>query len=79
MPTIDFFEGIKINIYSIDHVPPHIHAVYSEFEALLVIKTREIYAGSLPVKQLRKAIEWLKENEDAALYTFYALNPGLKK
>ena len=78
MPTIDYFDGIKINIYSIDHVPPHVHALYGEHEALLVIKTRKIYAGSLPPAKLKKAIAWVKENEVEALDIFYTLNPNLK-
>jgi hypothetical protein len=32
MPTIDNFNGIKINVYNGDHRPPHIHAIYNEFE-----------------------------------------------
>jgi len=45
MPKIDEFNGIKIYIYNGDHRPPHIHAIYNEFEVLLTIKTGEIYAG----------------------------------
>ena len=55
MPTVDNFNGIKINIYNGDHRPPHIHAVYNEHEVLIVIETSEIYVGSLPNKQLKKS------------------------
>jgi hypothetical protein len=79
MPTIDFFEGIKINIYSVEHLPPHIHVVYSEYEVLLVISTGEIYAGKLPKKQLRKAINWLQIYKEEALSIFYQLNTNLMK
>jgi len=37
MPTINEFNGIKINIYSDDHRPPHIHAIYNEYEVLIEI------------------------------------------
>lgn len=45
MPTIDSFNGIKINVYNGEHRPPHIHASYNEFEVLIVIETKDIYAG----------------------------------
>jgi len=54
MPTIDFFDGIKINVYNGEHRPPHIHAVYGEFEVLLIIENCKIYSGFLPGKQLKK-------------------------
>jgi hypothetical protein len=79
VPTIDQFEGIKINIYSNDHVPPHVHALYGEHEALLEIRRKRVYAGFLPPKQRQRAMKWLSVNEEDALSIFYQLNPGLKK
>jgi len=78
MPTIDFFKGIKINVYNGEHRPPHIHAVYNESEALVKIENSEIYSGHLPNKQLKMTFEWLAENANWALRVFYELNPGLK-
>jgi hypothetical protein len=78
MPTIETIEGIKINIYFGDHVPPHIHAVYNEHEVLLVIQTSVILAHSLPATQLRKAKSWLTENRVNALQIFNDCNPQLK-
>lgn len=78
MPNIDNVGGIKINIYNGDHKPPHIHAIYNEYEVLLVIETKEVYAGYLPSKQHKKAVEWLAGNADWALEVFYQLNPNLK-
>lgn len=77
MPTLDFFEGIKINVYFIEHVPPHIHAVYNEYEALLRIADAGIHKGWLPTKQLEKAREWLKANRIETLEIFLKLNPHL--
>ena len=78
MPNIDNFNGIKINIYNGDHRPPHIHAVYNEFEVLIVIENKEIYAGDLPTKQLKQVFDWLSGNSEWALQVFYELNPDLK-
>jgi len=79
MPAVDFFEGIKINIYHGDHKPPHIHAVYGDFEAKVKIEDYEVFAGHLPTKQFRKVIEWLKTNKKWAIKVFFELNPQLKK
>jgi hypothetical protein len=78
MPTIDRFDGIKINVYNGEHRPPHIHVLYNEFEALLTIETFEVYAGNLPARQMKKAIDWLAGNADWALDVFYELNPSLR-
>jgi hypothetical protein len=78
MPNIDSFNGIKINIYNGEHRPPHIHAVYSEFEILIVIENGEIYAGDLPTRQLKLVFDWLSGNSEWALEVFYELNPDLK-
>lgn len=78
MPCIDQFDGIKINVYNGEHRPPHIHVLYAEFEILLCIEDGAIYAGVLPDKQLKKAMNWLLDNADWALDVFIALNPNLK-
>ncbi len=78
MPTIDTIDGIKINIYNGDHRPPHIHAVYNEYEILIIIGSGEIYAGNLPNKHRKKVFDWLAGNNDWALEIFYELNPNLK-
>jgi hypothetical protein len=78
MPNIDSFNGIKINIYNGEHRPPHIHAVYNEFEILIVIEDGEIYAGDLPTRQLKLVFDWLSGNSEWALEVFYELNPELK-
>jgi hypothetical protein len=78
MPNIDDINGIRINIYNGEHRPPHIHAVYNEFEVLIVITTGEIYAGNLPTRQLKQVFDWLSGNSEWALEVFYELNPALK-
>jgi len=77
MPNFDSFNGIKVNIYNGDHLPPHIHVLYGADEVLLEIETGIIYAGWLPAKQLKKAREWLANNKDNAAQSFKLLNPQL--
>lgn len=78
MPTIEYRDGVRIVIHNGDHRPPHIHAIYNEYEALIEIETGKVYAGFLPAKQLIKAFEWLKGNSDLALSVFNELNPQIK-
>ena len=78
MPTIETVEGIKMNIYFNHHLPPHIQALYNEFEVLIEIETKSIYAGSIPARQLRKVKAWLRENEQEALGIFYEFNENLR-
>jgi hypothetical protein len=78
MPAIDFFNGIKIYVYNGEHRPPHIHAVYNEYEAIMEIEKGIIYAGYLPGKQHKLVSDWLERNGDWALEVFYELNPALK-
>ncbi len=79
MPLYELFEGIKIYLYFNDHLPPHIHAMYGEYEVLIDIRTLEVYRGELPNKQLKKVTKFVKENQDDLLETFYELNPEIKK
>lgn len=78
MPTIDSFNGIKIHVYNGEHRPPHIHAVYNEFEVLVEIERSVIYSGDLPNRQLKQVFDWLAGNADWALEVYYELNPELK-
>ena len=48
MPRVSLFYGIAIYLYYRDHAPPHFHAIYGDDEAVFVIATGAILAGSLP-------------------------------
>lgn len=78
MPLIDVIDGIRIKIYNRDHLPAHIHAVYNEYEAFIVIADGRIMAGYLPGSQMRKVIAWLSDHGDQAQEMFNELNPTIK-
>jgi hypothetical protein len=63
MPTYFTFDGIKIDLYFDDHAPPHFHAIYAEYEELIVIQTLDTYQGYLPAKQRKRVIKWARENQ----------------
>ncbi|MBE3065770.1 MAG: DUF4160 domain-containing protein [Spirochaetes bacterium] len=48
MPEISRFFGIVIEMFFLDHAPPHFHAEYAEHEALVTIETLEVLRGQLP-------------------------------
>jgi hypothetical protein len=60
MPTVAMFDGIKIQFYWGEHPPPHFHAEYAEYVALIDIRTLEILEGELPKPQYRKVVAWAR-------------------
>ncbi|MCG8321197.1 MAG: DUF4160 domain-containing protein [Cytophagales bacterium] len=75
MPTLKIVRGIKIDCYYGDHPPPHVHAIYGEFEALIEIDYLSIYGGYLPCRQEKIAISFVKENQEKLLTIFNKMNP----
>lgn len=60
MPVISRFYGIIIKMFFLDHNPPHFHAIYNEYNALININTLEIIEGDLPKKAEALVLEWAK-------------------
>lgn len=58
MPEISRFLGIIIRMYHNEHLPPHFHAQYGEFNAEITIDSLEILKGELPRRVLSLVIEW---------------------
>lgn len=79
MPVYEFLDGIKISLFSNDHVPPHIHASIGEHEALIDIKQVTVIIGTLPKTQLRKVLKYVAQNQNDLLEAFYSLNTKIKR
>ncbi|MGH9606263.1 MAG: DUF4160 domain-containing protein [Terracidiphilus sp.] len=62
MPTISRFYGILIQMYFGDHAPPHFHALYAEFEAIVDIRTLEILRGELSARAMALVLEWAQQH-----------------
>ncbi len=73
MPEISRFFGIVIQMYGNDHPPPHLHAIYNEFRAVIEIQTGEILQGSLPGKQLKFVQVWTEIHKEDLLKNFETL------
>ena len=63
MPTIAYFEGIRIVIHINEHNPPHFHVVYAEHDGALAIADLTLTKGSLPRGVLNKVLEWASGRE----------------
>ena len=58
MPEISRFYGIVIKMYFREHNPPHFHAEYQDYEALINIKNGDV-TGKMPRRALRLIYDWL--------------------
>ena len=69
MPTISMFYGIIIRMYCAptEHNPPHFHAYYQDFKAIIDINTCELKEGSLPKKQLKLVLAWAELHQEDLL------------
>lgn len=63
MPQISYFLGIIIRMFYNDHNPPHFHAIYGDYEALIDIQKKEIIRGNLPARVLGIVVEWAMLHE----------------
>jgi hypothetical protein len=45
-------------MYFNDHPPPHFHAIYGEYEAVIAIESLVVLEGSLPRRGLGLVVEW---------------------
>lgn len=75
MPTVKIIDNIKVELYSRDHPPPHIHVKYAEYEELIVIETLKTFAGRIPSAQRKKVTDWAEKNQPYLLTIFNTLNP----
>jgi hypothetical protein len=63
MPEIARFYGIIIKLFFGDHLPPHFHAVYGEYNGLFNIETLEMIEGDLPQRAKNMIAEWGMQNQ----------------
>jgi hypothetical protein len=64
MPELARFYGIVIQMYFGDHPPPHFHAIYAGFKAVVDIETLALIDGELPARARGLVIEWATLHQD---------------
>lgn len=75
MPLIFSLGSIKIYVYFNDHLPPHFHAIYTEYEAIIEIESLQLMAGKLPSKELKRVLQWARDNQSFLLKSYKECNP----
>ena len=58
MPTIAVFYGMIIEMFWIDHPPPHFHVSYQRYRAVIAIETGDLLHGRLPSGARRDVSAW---------------------
>lgn len=76
MPTISWFYGIAIRMFVIDHPPPHFHASYGEFRAMVSIETGIVLEGHLPRRAARLVAEWAELHRERLIANWELASNG---
>lgn len=58
MPLLSSFYGISIKMFFEDHAPPHFHAEYAGFKAVIDIKKLSLLEGKLPRRAQELVLDW---------------------
>ncbi len=77
MPRISQFLGILIYMYYNDHLPPHFHAKYAEYEVLIRIDTLTIFRGELPRREQALVIKWASLHNEELMSNWELARKGL--
>jgi hypothetical protein len=64
MPVITRFYGIVIKMYFNDHLPPHFHAIYGEYNGIFDLTTLEMLEGDLPKRAQKLIREWAQRHQN---------------
>ena len=64
MPEISLFCGIRVTMFYSDHNPPHFHAEYGNYKALIDIQNSCVLRGALPGRQLKLILAWCELHKD---------------
>ena len=76
MPEISLFAGIRITMYYDDHNPPHFHASYNGFLALIDIENGYVIRGALPGRQLKYVLAWAEFHKDELMQNWELAREG---
>lgn len=66
MPVVSMFYGIVIYIFYDEHNPPHFHAEYAGYKALITMKDKTV-KGEMPKRALKLIFEWMEKHQDQLL------------
>ena len=76
MPEISRFLGIVIKMFHNDHLPPHLHAYYQNYNATFSLKTGQMIEGLFPPKQSSFITAWILLHEKELMANWNSLLAG---
>ncbi len=74
MPEISRFFGIIIRMYFDDHLPPHFHAIYGQYEVEVGINPIGVLQGGLPRRAESLVIEWAALHQRELMQNWHRLH-----
>jgi hypothetical protein len=75
VPTVIIIDGIRIEIYTDDHPPPHCHVKANRMRAKFDIATGKLLRGSLDNRSMRKVRRWMDVNGDLLMQVWISSRP----
>lgn len=75
MPEICRFFGIIIMMFADDHNPPHFHARYGDYEAIVTIE-KGIVKGAMPRNALKQIFRWMDLHKQDLIDNWVRLHNG---
>ena len=74
MPTLETFGSWKVQMFSGDHNPPHVHACGPDWRAVVTIRDRRLIKGAIPVSIRTDLFRWIDEHTQFLLAKWTELN-----
>lgn len=71
MPVIAIVSAVKTQFFAKEHPPPHFHAEFAEYRAVIDIETLKVSRGGLPPSKLRDVLESAEPRKAALLQMWY--------
>jgi hypothetical protein len=58
MAKLAIVDAVKLFMYPNDHAPPHFHALFAEYHAVIDVETLTMVRGHIPRAKLRSILAW---------------------
>ncbi len=76
MPTVIIIDGIRIEIFTNDHPPPHFHVRFGQMRAKFDIATGNMIKGRMDKRTVRKVKQWTEFNRDLLMQVWIKSRPS---